>query len=115
MRYNAEDIVELVERKKVPQMIKHCVIKVFQQKSGSNEQKFINSFQTCMDTFKKHGYMYKGAYSKLTFRGIKQNRKHQREGSVNVIKNKQFSMLYGKIFSKLADVLNEERVRGKKR
>lgn len=95
-KYSEARIVELIQKRKVPQMVKHCVLKVKEKLGGgqSNSSTFKGAFNICMNVFQTYGYMYKNAWSKMTFKGIKRNRKHLREASMNVQKNLQFKKLY---------------------
>jgi len=120
-RYTSNRIVELVQKRKVPQMIKHCVLKVQATLKGQkpkdkrltratsvNEYNFKSAFNICMNTFQTYGYMYQGAWSKMTLKGIKRNRKHLREASMNRMKNAQFKKLYNDSMKKKIEIYLEE-------
>lgn len=120
-RYSSERIVELVQMRKVPQMIKHCVLKVQAKLKGQkpkdgrvtrvtsvNEYNFNGAFNICMNTFQTYGYMYQANWSKMTFKGIKRNRKHLREASMNRMKNAQFKKLYNDSMKKKIEIYLEE-------
>lgn len=126
-RYSSERIVELIQKKKVPQMIKHCVLKVQAKLSGQkvrdgritrvtsiNEANFNGAFNICMNTFQTYGYMYQANWSKMTFKGIKRNRKHLREASMNRMKNAQFVKLYKDSMKKIIDIYLTEQEEKKK-
>lgn len=116
-KYSSERIVELVQARKVPQMIKHCVLKVQAKLSGRkssstttvNEENFTGAFNICMNTFQTYGYMYKNSWSKMSFKGIKRNRRHLREATMNKMKNTQFLKLYKDSMDKTIDIYLEEK------
>ena len=110
-RYSSDRIVELIQKRKVPQMVKHCVLKVKPKLGGgrSNTRTFLGAFNICMNVFQTYGYMYKNSWSKMTFKGIKRNRKHLREASMNVHKNLQFKKLYEDSMDKQIKIYLEEK------
>lgn len=81
------EMLGLIGKNKVPTMIQHCVLKVIKKMPGSDKEKFLSAFNICSATFSKHGYTQRGSMS-MTGKGVKRNRRHQREKEASVKKTR---------------------------
>lgn len=77
--FGEQDIIEAIMDRKVPTQMQHCILKVYKKaKGGNRKEKYIGAFNICAATFSKHKYQKKDSL-KLTAKGIRNNRRHQRE------------------------------------
>lgn len=76
--FGEQAIIDSIMGRKVPTQMQHCILKVYKKaKGGNRKEKYIGAFNICAATFQKHKYQKDNL--KLTAKGIKNNRRHQRE------------------------------------
>lgn len=72
------EMLGLIGANKVPTMIQHCVLKVMKKMPGNDKERFLSAFNICSATFSKYGFTRRGTMG-MTGKGVKRNRRHQRE------------------------------------
>lgn len=88
LAFGESEIIQAVDKKKIPTQMQHCILKVYKKARGGNrKEKYIGAFNICVATFAKHKYQKKDSL-KLTAKGIKNNRRHQREKEASGKKSK---------------------------
>lgn len=106
-------MVQILRQKRVPTMVQHCILKVYPQMRGNQLQKFHGAYNICAANFQDNGYLHAESVTKMTGKGAKRNRMHQRE-KVSGRKRRLFTAvvekIFGKIFLKLEEKEKEEGV-----
>lgn len=106
-RHNLEveydDMLEHLSANRYPTMVQHCILKVMKQVPGNNKAKFHGACNICLWVFRKHGYMAPHSLAR-TGKGMKRNRKHQREKEASRKRN-MYKQVVEKIFRKEIDEL----------
>lgn len=80
-------MLDLISANKVPTMIQHCILKVGKKMPGSEKEKFLSAFNICSATFSKYGFTNRGTMN-MTGKGVKRNRRHQREKEASTKKTR---------------------------
>jgi hypothetical protein len=78
LRYGQDQMLQLIDDNNVPVQMQHCVLKVYAKVKGSRQDKYLAAFNICAANFEGNGFQ-KEKSMKLTSKGLKNNRKHQRE------------------------------------
>ena len=84
--YVPEMLPFLTDHKRVPTQMQHCMLKVFPKMEGDPKQKYVAAFNICAAVFEKNGYQKSGL--RLTGKGFRNNRRHQREEEVGYKREK---------------------------
>lgn len=105
------EILELIEANRVPTMIQHCILKVSKKLGGNEREAFISAVNICSATFSKYGYTNAGM--KMTGKGIKRNRRHQREKEASGKKGR-YNGKVRKLWAASIKRMKEERSQQKK-
>lgn len=100
-------MVEMIRTNKVPTMIKHCVLALLFKKKkrlpGTEKERFISAFNICCASFATHGYLDKRGSIRMTGRGMRRNRCHQRE-KVSNRKKGRYNGIVTKLWTPHLDV-----------
>jgi hypothetical protein len=86
-----EEMLDYISSRKVPTMMQHCILKVNKKVDGTPTEKFISAFNICTACFRRYGYM-RSAMT-MTGRGVKRNRRHQREKEASSKKSRYNSLV----------------------
>lgn len=89
--HDEEEMLNFIADKKVPVMVQHCVLKVFDKMKGSPKDKYLAAFNICSAVFQGNGYLKQRKMS-MTGKGLKRNRMHQREQKAGSKKSKYKSL-----------------------
>lgn len=80
-------MMEHITKNKVPIMMQHCIIKVQKKMGGSGREKFLSAYNICSAVFQNGDYLAKDEM-RMTGKGLKNNRRHQRERNASIKKVK---------------------------
>jgi hypothetical protein len=86
-------IVDLHDRNKIPTMIKHGVVAIFDTISGNTYERFLGAHNIAYWAFRHYGFIDRGGYG-LTGRGVLRNKYHQAEGGEGGDKTRRYAALY---------------------
>lgn len=78
LMWNESQIVNYLATDKVPTQMQHCIIKVRDKVSGSDQEKLISAFNICGAVFTRNGYQQNLSMT-LTSKGLRNNMMHRRE------------------------------------
>lgn len=92
-----EKLLLLISQDKVNTQMQHCILKVFKKMRGSDKEQFLAAANVCAGNFTSHGYQKSGSML-LTSKGVKNNRRHQRESNAGSKKAK-FKTLAKRVWS----------------
>lgn len=106
-----EEMLSLIEGNKVPTMLQHCILKVMKKMGGSEREQFISAVNICSATFSKYGYTK--LPMRMTGKGIKRNRLHQREKEASG-KKARYNGKVRKLWAASIKRMKEERSEEKK-
>lgn len=87
LKYGQDEMLQLIKDDDVSIQMQHCILKVYPKGKGNRHEKYLAAFNICAANFENHGY-HKAKTLKLTSKGIKNNRKHQRERNAGAKKAK---------------------------
>jgi hypothetical protein len=111
--FDEDQMLQAIFDRKVPTCCQHCIIKVFKKmKAGQHprdKDAYLSAFNICAWVFKTYGYMYKTKGSmKLTGKGQKNNRRHQRERDAGVKRGK-YEQLTNKLWRASLQRIRDDR------
>lgn len=101
----------------LPAMVNHCIIKVYKKVKGGKRAKFYAAYNICLATFQKYGYMQEKSLRR-TAKGMKRNRKHQREsarGRKRRVYETMVTSIWGKELEKLKEQNRQQRAQRRRR
>lgn len=87
-----EEMLEAIDKNKVPTMIQHCILKVSKKIGGNPKEAYLSAVNICGATFADYGYLRKRGSLSMTGKGVKRNRMHQREKEAPAKKARYLSM-----------------------
>ena len=94
-----DKIFELHQRKKIPDMIKHCVVAVLPKIKGGKSESFIGAHNLCYWSFRRHKLVNENFL--MTSRGRVREDYHTGGDDPNKgKKNAQYNKLFRKVFGK---------------
>lgn len=76
--FDEDRMIRALVDREVPTMMQHCILRVHPKMVGNDKERFLSAFNICAAVFQKNGYMRRRSF-KMTGKGIKNNRRHQRE------------------------------------
>lgn len=96
-------IIELNNQHKMPTMMKHAVVAIYDhlgKRTGENKiQRFIGGHNIAFWSFRRNGYIA-GENFGMTGKGVTRNAMHQREGKEGGSKTDRYAKLYNSMFKR---------------
>lgn len=92
MIHSEDEMLDHIRNKKVPTMMQHCVVKVYKKMKGNGRERFLAAYNICAAVFQNNGYL-KSEQMSMTGKGLKNNRRHQRESEASRKKSKYKGMV----------------------
>lgn len=90
--FNEFEMLDFIRGNQVPVMVQHCILKVYRKMRGSGRERFLSAFNICSAVFQNNGYLWEGRL-KMSGKGVKRNRMHQREKEASSKRGKYKRMI----------------------